>query len=88
MKPTHDQARAGAGAADALARVAAEDELDRAWEEGAAEAMVRFRREWAGDPDDWPGQLQALAGTLPPQPPGFQECRHRCNMLGGGAFQL
>jgi hypothetical protein len=72
MKSKRRQARAGAEAADALARVAVEDELDRAWEEGAADALVRVRREWAGEPDDWPGQLQALAGTLPPQPLAFR----------------
>jgi hypothetical protein len=53
------------------ARADAEDEMDRAWVEEAAQVMARVKREWTGDPKDWLGQLLAIFDALPPKPPGF-----------------
>lgn len=77
-----DQARAGANVQVDLARAAAEDDMDRRWQQEAAEAMERVTREWAGDPNDFAGRLQALILAPPPQPPGFQDRLHRCNRCG------
>ena len=63
-------------------RAAAEDEMDRKWEEEAAEAMARVARQWPGAPNDWVGQLEVVARALPPKPPGFQDRLHHCNRCG------
>jgi hypothetical protein len=63
-------------------RAAAEDEMDRKWEEEAAEAMARVARQWPGAPNDLVGQLGALWRAMPPHPLGYHDRRHRCNRCG------
>jgi len=66
-----NQARAGANVQVDLGRAAAEDEMDRRWDQEAAEAMEMVNSEWAGDPNDFVGRLRALTLATPPKPPGF-----------------
>ena len=63
-------------------RVAAEDAMDADWHEAVRQARAKVRAEWAGDPNDVVGKLQAEMPLIPPWPPGFEERQRKCNRCG------
>ena|ERR1039458_6049452 len=64
-----------------LARAAAQDAADAAWEAEADRILRRMYRELEGS-DTLERMFALMAAKLPPKPPGFSDRRNRCNRCG------
>jgi len=67
-----------------VARAAAEDAADAAWEAEAARILCRMYRELEGG-DPFERMMALMEAQLPPAPVGFHDRRNRCNRCGQAA---